>query len=495
MGLRAKIAAIEFAGDEVRLAVIKMRGRRPKVLELHMSRAEYSDPEQRTDAFVRAVEAVTKRVKNSPTAYVLCISSFYSVFRMITIPFRGRRKVAAAVKFELEPYLAFPIEDLVVDFSVIQEIQGQTDVLAAGVRRAVLEEQLGILKAAGIDPEGIDIDAVGLTGLWKAFRPATKGLHAVLHVREEGAILAVLNNKILAYFRHLSFTAGQMRANPASAAREIQNSLRAFHAAWRAEGEIAALTITGTELPPEERERFERELDIPVTEENLLAKLKCAALAEAAMAEIASSAESALPETDPIDRCNCWEAAVGVAMGAARAGYSMNFRKGDLAWKSGSRLMAPHLMLASCLALVLLVGVVWYYRDARKRCIAEIADLESETKSIEQQVQALQSQGVNVPIETFSDPSLLDILVEISAKMPDDKVSITDLRVDHAAGQAPWITIRGVVKDDAIFGAAFADLAQSGMFKVDSEPELKLDEGKSTFKIVARRPETPYGKT
>ncbi|MFH0793359.1 MAG: pilus assembly protein PilM, partial [bacterium] len=494
MAVRARVAAIEFAGDEVRLAVVKTGARAPKVLELHSRRAAYEAPEQRLDSLVAAVKSLLKDLKHRPAAIVLCLSSSHSMVRTLTIPFRGARKVASAVRFELEPYLAFPIEELAVDFSPVLEADGQTDVLAVGIRRAVIEEQLNILNAAGIDPEGVDVDALGLTGLWRASRPNMKGLHAVLHVRDEGSVVAVVCNKTLAYFRYLAFGVEGMRSNPAAAAREVLNSMRAFHAGWRGEGEIATLTVTGdaadSESPESDGawEAFGQYFDIPATRLNLLEVLKAVELAQAAKpAAVSASAEETASGTDEImyaasgpdemsahavvesvslpnaeqGPCgsNAWEALIGVALGAAGGGFSMNFRGGDLGPKTALRGVAPNVMVSSCLALLLLAGVAWYYHYGRVRNLAEAEELRVRIGELETEVTALKDKGINLPEETFNDPSLLDILGEIAAKMPDQKVALTEVKIDkstssdggarEAGGPSPpWITIRGEVKDD-----------------------------------------------
>jgi len=520
MVVRARVGAIEFAGDEVRLAVVKTGGRLPKVLELHCRPAVYAAPEERTEALVAAVKSLVKDVKNRPAAFVLCVSSAYSVVRTLTIPFRGARKVAAAVRFEIEPYLVFPIEDLAVDFSPVLEADGQTDVLAVGIRRAVLEEQLSILNAAGIDPEGVDVDAVGLTGLWRSARPNAKGLHAVLHVRDEGAVVAVVCNKTLAYFRYLSLGAASMLSNPGAVAREVSNSMRAFQAGWRGEGEIATLTVTGNAFSQdssgEAREAFEKQFDIPVRNENLLEAVKATKLAQDAApiatgslspdepapdvdmeSDLAFPTSNVQPPPSSLQPTNAWEGVIGVALGAAGGGFGMNFRTGELASKDSMKRVAPHVMVFSCIALLALAGVAWYYFHARARNLTAAEGLRAQIAELEEQVTALKGEGINLPIETFSDPPLLDILDEIAARMPDKKVAINELKIERSAsgegdatgaGRAslPWIAIKGEVKDDAVFGQVVADLRQSTMFRIE-EPDLKLEGGKSTFTLVAHR--------
>ncbi len=483
--LPAKVGAIEFVGDEVRLAIVKTGGRLPKVLELHVCRAEYAAPEQRFEAMVAAVQSAAGKVRTRPSLYVLCVSSFYSVVRTLTIPFRGARRVGAAVPFELERYLAFPIEELVVDSATISEAKGQTEVLAAGMRRDVLADLLAILNAAGIDPEGVDVDAAGLTSLWHACQPPLKGLHAVLHARESGSILAVTWNRTLVYFRHLDLSADQIREDAAAAAREVQNSLRAFHANWKDEGSVASLTITGVDLGAEADALFKEEFEIPVTYLDLLAQLP-------GTPQPGRSAAST-PDGEEITEAglappNGWEAAIGAALGASGGGCSMNFRQGDLAPANTLRSLVPHVLFTSCVAVVLLAGVAWYCYDARARNLAEAARLEEQIEAVEKDVKDLQGQGISVAAEAFSDPNLLDILADVAARMPDSKATVTELKVEPSGAQTPWVTITGEVKDDTQFAAAVAALRESSILAID-EPELKLVGGRSTFKITARRVE------
>lgn len=480
MALKGKIAAIEIAGDVVRVAVVRSGRRYPKVLALHAVRAEYVVPEDRPGAMQRAVTAAVKHVKGHPAAWVLCLSSFHAIVRTLTIPFRGARKVASAVRFELEPYLAFPIEDLSVDFSPVIEVDRQTDVLAVGVRRALIEEQLALLQAAGVDPEGVDLDATGLTGLWYATRTAKKGLHAVLHIRDEGAVLAVVNHKTLAYFRHLVVTPERLAANPTALARETQNSLRAFQAGWRGTGEVASLTLTGC-VSDELRDTFTGLFTIPVSHANLMTKLKAERMARDAHAAAAGA------EDPPSAGSNEWEALIGVAQGAAGGRFFMNFRQDVLAYTGIAKDMAPHLMALCCMVLVVLAGVAWYFYDGRNKSMAEEDRLHAEIQTLEQDVVALQGQGVNVPTEYFQAPALLDILQEVAAKLPNDKAAVAEIRMERPdTPHMAWVDIRGQVKDDAGFAAAVNNLRSSTLFSVD-EPELKLEEGKSSFRILLRR--------
>jgi hypothetical protein len=152
-------------------------GKLPQVLELVERAAEFESAAERVSrrSAARARRCARHASRSRPQAYVLSANALYTVVRTLAIPFRGARRVAAAVPFELEPYLAFPLEDLAVDFTTVGEFDGETEVLAMGMRRQQLDEQLDILREAGIDTDAVTLDALALTGLWITGRDARQG--------------------------------------------------------------------------------------------------------------------------------------------------------------------------------------------------------------------------------------------------------------------------------------------------------------------------------
>ncbi|HNT86766.1 MAG TPA: pilus assembly protein PilM [Candidatus Hydrogenedentes bacterium] len=478
MFLSTKVAAIEFDGDTVRIVVVKVGGRLPVLLELYEATAAYDAPEQRFEALVNAVDAAVGQLRSHPAAFVLCASTTYSVVRTLRVGLKGRRRVAAAVPFELEPYLAFPIDDLLVDFTVVAERGGETEVLAVGSRRELLDEQLAILEAAGVEAEAVGLDAAGLTALWQAGRRWLKGLNAMLHVREHSAILAVTHNKSLVYFRHIAKTGDQVREEPTCVVREVQNTLRGFLAEWRAGGEITELHITGIEFEPDQRQRLEEALRMPVRDEVLLARLK--------------GHEAAMDDEGYIAADNVWEAAIGVAVGAAGGRSAFDFKRFERDWRVAMRGVVAHAMFSACLALVAIVGWAYYCYQGTAKNEVLADELRRQTAEVNDEVAALRQQGLpNVPdhiMQLYRDPSLLDLLAELSEKMPGDEITIYEIRINQPGQSKTWITIRGEAPDVAILNAAFERLKQSSVMAIEREPSVRMG-STATFELNIQRKE------
>lgn len=476
MLLKTKVAAIEFAGDEVRVAVVKSGGKVPKVLELVSRRAVYEDPGARFEALVAALDEALSQLKTRPSAYVLCESSMFCIVRTLTIPFRGARRVASAVAFELEPHLALPIEDLLLDYSVVTEIDGETEVLAMGMRRNQIDDRLAILEAAGVEAEAVTLDTVAITGLWQASRRRQKGLAAVFHAREACSSLVILFNGKLAYFRHLACTARQVTEEPVVVAREVQNSIRAFLAKWRGEGEITELSVTGMSFSPEERDAFSAAVRLPLQDTVLVSQLKGGALAL---------------DGGPLGaKHNTWEAAIGAAHGASGGSLSIDFRQSEPNIQTVARGVITHAVFTACLTLMLLGGWALYYYEATARNEAEILRLDKEVAALKADIQGMQDKGLGADVNTdmFSDPSLIDLLKEIAGNLADDgSVILTDLKIAPPEAESAWMRISGSAPDAAQVNQFLDRLRKSKLFRLDEQADLNVQGDLTTFAVKAFR--------
>jgi len=77
--------------------------------------------------------------------------------RTMFLPFRDRKRLDQTVPFELETQVPFGLDEVVVDYQVLQRDKAGSTVLAALVQRKDLEEHLGTLAAAGLDPKVVDL--------------------------------------------------------------------------------------------------------------------------------------------------------------------------------------------------------------------------------------------------------------------------------------------------------------------------------------------------
>jgi hypothetical protein len=475
MAFGAKVAAVEFAGDEVRVVVAKT-GRRPELLEAHAATAVYETPEGRREALGKALDEALGMVRNRPSAFVYCADSSRATVRTLAVPFRGAGRVAKAVPFEIEPHLPFPLEELALDHRTVTEIGGETEVLAVGMRRTHLEEPLAALEAAGVPPEAVNMDVCGLTALWRAKRRPTKGLEAVLHLRENGSCLAIMHQRSLAFFRHLSLGGPALCANPVRVAREVQNTLRSFMAQWRGGGEIAELNLTGADLTPEEVEAFSQALNLVVVPSVLLDGVR------GGPAIRRRDGDSA--------RFNRWEAALGVAHAASDADFSFDLLQAERSWERSASGLVAHLLFSAVIGLILVLGWGFYYYETAARNGRVTGEMRDRIELLKGEIDTMSKAGLgpDVDVTPFGDPPVIDLLKEIGARMPGNKVTVTEVKIAPPGAQSPWLSISGETPNAADFNAVFEELKKSAMFKVADDANIKLQGAKTFFRVRAVRP-------
>lgn len=510
MNASARIAVVEFMSDEVRMAVVKTGGKLPKVLELLSTRALFDEDTEPHDALVAATKELLGRMTTRPTLFLLCASSEFGVTRLLRMPVRGRSRQEATVRYELEPHLALPVEDLVIDFLPVRSLDAGEEVLTVGLRRDILEGHLAVLDDAGISIEGIGLDAVGMTALWAAVSPSSEPVSAALHIREEGAVFAAMNWKKLRYVRHVPVSARSFRDDPRAAAREVHNVIRAYVSVDESSPDIDFLSITGNAESASALVAFEGAVNLPVRYEDVLLTVEGA--------EAAAGADAALDaDGGTITGPNRWSACVGVAMAAASSDYSLEFLKEGIENVTRARggIVRHVVVMAAAIALVAL-GYLSYLFVEYSKNMSEAERLgqlvweevaatfpgspnatERPTNdlggrlSLQQMVELDEEErtsGALLSVERFSRPSLLAILAELGENMPDEKLTVNSLRITFK-NSVMRSEISGDVNDAAAFSQIRDNLDQSVYFHLESDPSRTSSGDTQTFKFT-----TLYGE-
>ena len=99
-------------------------------------------------------------IKPSP---VLLSVSGQSVFsRFVKLPPVDREKVDQIIRYEAQQNVPFPIEELVWDYQLIGGASGEIDVMLAAVKAEIIEQLIGAIEQADLDPDLVDVAPMAL---------------------------------------------------------------------------------------------------------------------------------------------------------------------------------------------------------------------------------------------------------------------------------------------------------------------------------------------
>jgi general secretion pathway protein L len=150
-----KILGLDIGTDSIKAVQVTGGARDPRITDFatigvkgeegleHALKAIFEDERFRSDTTIASMDS----------------ASFF--YRNVKIPFGDPKKIRKIVSFELEPFLPFPIEQLLVDYMIVSQ-GDKTEILTAAIERDKIRSYLEMLQTYRIEPKIVDVDSVPL---------------------------------------------------------------------------------------------------------------------------------------------------------------------------------------------------------------------------------------------------------------------------------------------------------------------------------------------
>jgi general secretion pathway protein L len=278
-----KILGLDISSDSVAAVQVAwgLKGHQVTACD-HVMIEEAGGLEEALKALVERVGPVTE----------VCFSSLpaeHVSYRNLRMPFRDKKKIGQTLVFELETIVPFPVEDLLVDFTIVDQ-SDQSEILAASVKRAYVSEHLENLQANGINPEVLDISGMP-TLSWLLRQAETPDNGLLLQIGSKRNTMILYLNRRVALVRSFSFdgvimvqaesnetsnghvdteAAEEIESCLRSLCTEVQNTLHAFEWENRRTVRPEKIFVTGSgTLYPDTEDLLNRFFELPVEKVDL----------------------------------------------------------------------------------------------------------------------------------------------------------------------------------------------------------------------------------
>jgi len=471
------LSVIRIEGNTVQLAGVRASRGMPAVVEALETPVEYETPEQRADALRAAVESLFSRMKTRPLAFVLCLPAHRVISRLIRVPFKGRSQVAQAVPVELEPHLPFPVDELALDFRITRPLEDETEVLAFGIRQNALDERVAPLVELEAIPEAAIPDMAGLTALWLAAHRRTREAAVVVHLCRDSCVFTFLRDRQICFTRAIPVTGSDALASPEAFARELRNTLRSLALTRKGDPEPERLYLTGIPADHPFAAELERSLGLSVTAEVLIRSVR-------GVRRIAAESEDAL-------WFNRWEPLAGAAIAASGGDATINLMRGTQATRMVIPSVISHALFSACLGLVAVMLWGLSYHVAIRRLEMERALIDSQAQAVDQEILKLADEGLGEDVTTvpFFDPPLLDVLNDLSGRIPPKSATVTEIRVAPPGTPGAWISVTGETGNASQFNQIMERLQGATLYKVSPDASVKMQGERTIFRVRLFRPQ------
>jgi general secretion pathway protein L len=124
-------------------------------------------------------------------------------FRNIRLPFKDKKKISQTIPYEIEPLLPYPVDDLLIDYVITNQLD-QSDIIAAAIPKSDVKDLFQILNEYQIEATVIDIDSVPVALKLLNSGIAT-GCGLLLDVGTRDTSCIIFNEGKISHLRHYAF--------------------------------------------------------------------------------------------------------------------------------------------------------------------------------------------------------------------------------------------------------------------------------------------------
>ncbi|MGQ9695495.1 MAG: PilN domain-containing protein [Thermodesulfobacteriota bacterium] len=381
----------------------------------------------------------------------LSFPSQRTMVHRLSLPFAERKKNEQVLKFEVEPFLPLPAEEVIADFFPQPNFRQKKEALVFAASKSDLREYLSFVPEVGIDPESLIPEAVSLFWL-VGFLKKIDNPGALLDLGVEKGTLIIWQDRGLTLARSLAVAAAPDVDYCRRLSAEIQRTLMAYESHGENE-EVEKIWLTGglaNRLGLRERlaEVLGRKIDL---------------------LDLTIGFPS-LKEEVPASYHHSLAVALGSALGAVvPAAERLNLRREELASarklereRSRLSILTTYGTILALLALAAL-GIDYYlkesrYRELKNQIRLEFLQANPGAKKIVHEVQQMRNLVQEEKKRTGAwagmdkDVSPLEVIFAISSAVaPTWKVRITELTMEgetvEISGEADSFETANRLKD------------------------------------------------
>ncbi|MDD5434146.1 MAG: type IV pilus assembly protein PilM [Nitrospira sp.] len=141
---------------------------------------------------------------------VISLSGHSVIVKRVSLPQMTEDELAESIKWEAEQYIPFDINDVDIDFQILNSFvdadgKPQIDVLLAAVKKDKLSEYTSLVIEAGLRPVIVDIDSFALENMYEInYEAEEKETVALINIGASITNINILQKGMFAFMRDVS---------------------------------------------------------------------------------------------------------------------------------------------------------------------------------------------------------------------------------------------------------------------------------------------------
>ncbi len=224
-----QLVGLDIGSHSIKLAEIDYIKKRMKLNNFGLINLP---PKAIVEGTIRETEVVSSAIKNlfknlkvKNRNVAISISGFSVITKKIILKNIYESELEHMIKEEAEQYIPFDINEVNIDFDLLpvmnksdgilgdnkeEEDSGGTEVMLVAAKKDVIEEYVGLLKAADLNPGVLDVDAFALQNAFEISIEKQEGCYALVNVGAEELGINVIKSGVSLFIRDSSYGGSQI---------------------------------------------------------------------------------------------------------------------------------------------------------------------------------------------------------------------------------------------------------------------------------------------
>lgn len=190
-------------------------------------------PEAIVEGAVKEMEIVSSAIKNlfknlkiKNKNVAAAISGYSVIVKKIAVGKRAESELESTIHDEAEQYIPFDINDVNLDYDILtpeeepaedassgetaKEGSDQMEVMLVAAKKDIVEDYVGLLQLAGLNPAVLDVDAFAMQNAFEASVENGKGSYALVNVGAEELGINAIKGNVSIFTRDSSYGGRQI---------------------------------------------------------------------------------------------------------------------------------------------------------------------------------------------------------------------------------------------------------------------------------------------
>ncbi len=163
---------------------------------------------------VDVIQNVFRENKVKVNEVALSLSGHSVIIKRVSLPEMNEDELAESIQWEAEQYIPFDIQDVNIDYQILQgdmpSAEGTMDVLLVAVKKSKINDYTSALSQAGKAPAVVDVDVFALQNAYEVNYPAEPDLSlALVNIGAGVTNISIMQGTSSVFWRDISIGGNQ----------------------------------------------------------------------------------------------------------------------------------------------------------------------------------------------------------------------------------------------------------------------------------------------